>query len=282
MGEKTQKDREHAMLFFWLFLLFAAAVTAAVCLAGGGVALGIVSFVLAFALAHVIYLAVFRLLSRKTDLSRPGEQQSPAARMACAATGEFLCFYAGLRPHISGTEKLPEAERFVFVCNHRSMFDPLMVMSCLAKWNIAFISKPSNLQIPLVGGIARAAGFLAIDRENDRKALRTILAAADYLKRGLCSIGIYPEGTRSHTNAMLPFHKGSFKVAQRANVPLVIACVRGTEKLKNGFLLHPHDVYLDILECLPAAQVKAMSTGELAEHSRALMQDCLDREEGKA
>ena len=264
------------MLYFWLFLLFAAAVTAAVCLAGGGVVLGVVSFVLAFALAHILFLAVFALLSRKTDLSRPEERQNPFARKAAIAVGEFLCFYAGLRPHIRGAEKLPKDSRFVFVCNHRSMFDPLMVMGHMAAWNIVFISKPSNLQIPLVGTIARAAGFLAIDRENDRKALRTILAAADYLKRGLCSMGIYPEGTRSHTDEMLPFHKGSFKVAQRANVPLAIACVRGTEKLKKGFLLHPHDVYLDILEVIPAAQVKAMSTSDLADHSRAIIQRCLD------
>ena len=127
--------------------------------------------------------------------------------------------------------------------------------------------------------VVKTLGYLAIDRENDREALKTILRAADYMKRGICSVGIYPEGTRSHSHAMLPFHNGSFKAAQRAHVPVAVACSRGTEKLNKGFFLHPHDVYLEILELIPADQVKTMSTQELAEHSRALMQAWLDREE---
>lgn len=270
------------MIYVGLFVLFAAAATALVCLAGGSVWLAAVTFVLSFLLAHVLFLAVFWLLTRKTDLSRPEAKQDPYGSAAARAVGRFLCFYGGVRPSIRGEEKLPRDSRFLFVCNHRSMFDPLMVMGFLPSWNIAFISKPSNLRIPLVGDIARTAGFLAIDRENDRNALKTILQAADYLKRDICSMGIYPEGTRSHTEQMLPFHRGSFKVAQRANVPLAIACVRGSEKLRRGFLLHPHTVYLDILEVLPAAQVKAMSTQELADYSREKIQACLDSGEETA
>lgn len=270
------------MIYVGLFVLFAAAETALVRLAGGAVWLAAVTFVVSFLLAHVLFLVVFWLLTRKTDLSRPEAKQDPYARAAAAAVGRFLCFYGGVRPCIRGEEKLPRDSRFLFVCNHRSMFDPLMVMGFLPAWNIAFISKPSNLRIPLVGDIARTAGFLAIDRENDRNALKTILQAADYLKRDICSMGIYPEGTRSHTEQMLPFHRGSFKVAQRANVPLAIACVRGSEKLRQGFLLRPHTVYLDILEVLPAEQVKAMSTQELADYSREKIQACLDSGEETA
>ena len=131
-----------------------------------------------------------------------------------------------------------------------------------------FKEKPSNLQIPMVGDIAYTAGYLAINRENDREALKTILQAADYLKRGVCSIGIFPEGTRTRTGKLQDFHAGSFKIAQRANVPLVIACVRDTEKVSHRLFLRPTKVYLDILEVLPAQQVKAMSTRDLAEYSR--------------
>ena len=111
--------------------------------------------------------------------------------------GDASASTAASGPHLRGLEKLPKEGRFLFVCNHRSLFDPLMVMGYLADWNIAFISKPSNMRIPLAGDLAYAAGFLAIDRENDRAALKTILTAADYMKRDLCSIGIYPEGTRT-------------------------------------------------------------------------------------
>ena len=225
-------------------------------------------------------MLVFRLLSRGTDLSRPGEKQNRFTRRGAEALGQILCLYGGVRPVLSGLEKLPESERFLFVCNHRSLFDPLIVMGFLGKWNIAFISKPSNMQIPLVGPAARTAGFLAIDRDNDRAALKTILTAADYIKRGVCSIGIYPEGTRSRDGALLPFHSGSFKIAQRAKCPLVIACVHGTEKAGRGLFLCPRRAYLEILETLPAEQVGSMSTQELAEHSRALIEARLKEVEG--
>ena len=264
------------MLYAILFLLCAlAAAWAVVALAHWHWLLGVLVFVLVFALMHLVYLTVWWLLVLPVDRTKPIEKQNPRAREACRGVGRFLCLYGGLKPHITGEDKLPEDSRFLFVCNHRSMFDPLMVIAYLSRWNISFVSKPSNLEIPMAGDIAYSAGYLPIDRENDRAALRTILTAADYMKRDLCSMGIYPEGTRSKTGELLPFHHGSFKAAQRANVPLAIACVRNTEKIKKRLFLRPTDVYLDILEVVPAAQVKAMSMAELSEYSRKRIEEGL-------
>jgi 1-acyl-sn-glycerol-3-phosphate acyltransferase len=155
------------------------------------------------------------------------------------------------------------------------MFDPLIVMGWLQKPRVAFISKPSNLQIPVVGYCARAAGFLAIDRENDRAALKTVLQAADYLKRGLCAIGIYPEGTRSHTAEPLPFRAGAFKIAQKAHVPVVVAAVRGSEHAVRGLFLHRRVMQTDILEVIDADTVKSLSTRELSERCEAEIREKL-------
>ena len=236
---------------------------------------GVLLFVLCYALCHPLYVLMVYLPCRKVDKEKPIAQQQPFARYCTARMARVLCHYAGIRPHITGLEKLPKEGRFLFVCNHRSLYDPLMVMGYLGDYNIAFISKPSNLALPLVGKIAYAVGFLPIDRENDRAALKTILTAADYMKRGVCSIGVYPEGTRSKTGEMLPFHAGSFKAAQRAGVPVAVACVQGTEKLKKRLLLGT-DVYLDILDVIPAEQVKAMKTTELSEHCRQLIEAKLE------
>ena len=183
----------------------------------------------------------------------------------------LLLGYCWVRTHITGLDKLPDAGRFVFISNHRSGFDPLIVLNRLKKYDIAFISKPSNMALPFIGRIAHGAGCLPIDRENDRKALKTILQAADYVKRGVCSIGIYPEGTRSHDGELLPFHAGSFKIAQKADAPLAVACIRGTENITKNVLRRVTDVYLDILELIPAEKVKAMSTSELARYSSELI-----------
>ena len=155
------------------------------------------------------------------------------------------------------------------------MFDPIALTRVLRRFNISFLSKPSNMEMPVLGRIGYGAGCLPIDRENDRKALTAILTAADYLKRGLCSMAIYPEGTRGRGGELLPFHAGSFKIAQKANVPLVITSISGTEKVGKNVLRRPTDVYLDVLEVIPAEKVKTMSTRELAEYSSRIIAENL-------
>ena len=225
-------------------------------------------------LCHAVFVFLLWLPVRKIDRTKPLEAQDPRGVAAVQAVDSLLCAYGGLRPVITGEEKLPDTP-YLLVCNHRSFYDPLMILRYLKGQNIAFISKPSNMRIPLIGDMAYAAGFLDIDRENDRAALKTILTAADYLKRDLCSMGIFPEGTRTRTGRMGEFHPGSFKVAQRAGAPVAIACVRDTERASRRTFLLPTKVYLDILELVPADRVKAMSTRELAEHSKALMAEKL-------
>ena len=264
-------------LYFLIFCLLTTGIYAA--LAASVTVWSLLGvFALSFLAANLIFALLFTvnsLLLPRLEPGRPIEKQHRLSRWICEAVAQWLCGYAGVRVRLSGLEKLPEGP-FLFVCNHRSMFDPLVVMGWMARWNISFVSKPSNLEIPIAGITARHVGFLAIDRENNREALKTILQAADYLKRGVCSVGIYPEGTRSKTHEMLPFHAGSFKIAQRGGSALVIASMAGTENIMKNVPLRKTDVHLRILEVVPADKVKAMSTQELADYSSRLIAASLE------
>ena len=282
--DSLRNTGEMNALIFPYFLIFSAAATGLYALLAAQATLwgALAVFALSFLAANLLFALCFWINSLLLPRLAPGqgiEKQHRFSRWICMSVPRWLCGYAGVRPRLSGLEKLPEGP-FLFVCNHRSMFDPLVAMGWLAKYNIAFVSKPSNLELPIAGITARHAGFLAIDRENNREALKTILIAADYLKRGVCSVGIYPEGTRSKTREMLPFHAGSFKIAQKAGVPVAVACIRGTEKVKSRLFLRRTPVDLEILEVIDAARVKAMGTNELAEEARGLIQKRLDETEG--
>lgn len=232
-------------------------------------------FAACFLALHLFYLVVAWVVSWFVNPAKPLSRQNPVCRSACVYASIIVTSYCWVKTHVRGAEKLPEAERFLLVSNHRSGFDPIVVTRMLRRFNISFVSKPANLQMPFLGRVGYGAGCLPIDRENDRKALTAILAAADYLKRNLCSMAIYPEGTRSLDGELLPFHAGSFKIAQKANVPLVISSISGTEKVGKNVLRRPTDVYLDILEVIPAEKVKAMSTRELAEYSSRVIAENL-------
>lgn len=232
-------------------------------------------FVACFLALHLVYILVAWVASWFVSSSKPLGKQSSLCRNACVYASYLVTGYCWVRTHVRGAEKLPEAERFLMVSNHRSGFDPIIITRELRRFNISFVSKPSNIEMPVLGHIGYCAGCLPIDRENDRKALTTILTAADYLKRNLCSMAIYPEGTRSKSDQLLPFHAGSFKIAQKANVPLVISSIRGSERIGKNVLRRPTDVYVDILEVIPAEKVKAMSTRELAEYSSHVIEENL-------
>lgn len=222
-----------------------------------------------FVAVNLLFVVFWYAVALIAGSKGPVENQSPICRHGCAIIAEWLCSWGRVHAAVTGTEKLPQDGRFLFVCNHRSAFDPVVTANRLRDWNIAFLSKPSNLALAGIGRLAWGACFLAIDRENDREALKAILKAAAFLKNGVCSIGLYPEGTRTKTGKLLPFHAGSFKIAQRGNAPVVIAAIQGSEKVGKNFPFRSTKVNLDILEIIPAEQVKAMNTQELSAYCRS-------------
>ena len=233
-----------------------------------------------YLLLHLLFVTFFWLISLTVPRDQPLKKQNAICRFGVGVGFGILRIYAGIRPQITGMELLPKDSRFLFVCNHRSMFDPIIVADKLRAYNIMFISKPANMKIPMGGRIVYAAGYLPIDRENARAAMKTIQTAAEYLKNDICNIAIYPEGTRSKTREMLPFHAGSLKIAQKASVPIVVACVHGSENARRFRLFSGQKVYLDILEVIPAEAVCALRTPDLAEQIRSRIQRHLNLVEG--
>ena len=176
-----------------------------------------------------------------------------------------------IRVHVSGLEKIQTDAKVLFISNHRSKFDPIVTWHALKKWKIAFISKPSNFKIPFFGRIIRKCCFMPIDRENPRNAIVTINKAATLLRKQEVSIGVYPEGTRSKNGELLPFHNGVFKIAQKAEKPIVVLCITGTEKIAKQAPFKPTDIYLDVLEVFSGANIKNIKTEMIGTAVRRLI-----------
>lgn len=226
----------------------------------------ILVFVGSFVAINALYVLAVWLIGLPVKAA-PREKQSALCRAVGVSVCGFMLGHCWTRVRTEGTEKLPKDSRFLLICNHRSGFDPIATMYALRDYNVSFVSKPSNMNIPVVGKIAWGACFLPINREDNREALKTILKAAEYLRTDQCSMCIYPEGTRSHGTGMLPFHSGSFKIAQKAGVPIVIASIEGTEQVARNVLRRPTTVTLKILDVIDAETVKSEKTKALAERS---------------
>lgn len=167
-----------------------------------------------------------------------------------------------IRIRISGREKLPE-EPVLFVGNHISNYDPIVTWHAFRERKIGFVSKPSNFKIPFFGRIIRRCCFLPIDRENPRNAIVTINEAAKLLSSGETDMAIYPEGTRSRTGQLLPFHNGVFKIAKKAGAPVAVVRVSGTDQIHKNWYRCSTEVTLEVLEVIPKENVAAADTGTL-------------------
>ena len=228
----------------------------------------ILGALLAVLILYFLFLGVCALL---VSPDKTYEKNSPFYRFLLESATAVAIKLLRIRVHVSGIEKIPKDEKVLFVCNHRSNYDPLITWCALNKWKIAFVSKPENFKVPFFGRIIRKCCFLPIDRESPRKAIVTINKAANLLKNQEVSIGIYPEGARSKHSRLLPFHNGVFKIAQKAEAPIVVLSITGTEKISKRTPFQHTDVYLDVLELFPSENIKELKTEMIGIMVRSLI-----------
>ena len=234
--------------------------------------LKIAGLVLAGAAGYVLLSVIIGFLSGLfTGHKKEYKTDSKFYRFVLNSMTGLVLFFARVKIVKKGVD-LPEG-RFLIVGNHRSNLDPIVSWYKFRKKNISYISKPQNLKIPFYGAIVRRCCFLPIDRESARNAVTTIEKAADLLKNDVVSIG-----TRSKTCRLLKFHNGVFKIAQKAEVPIVVVFVSGTEKVKKNCPWRRTVVTLDVAEVIPPEVHMTMQTNEIGEHVRALLAERLEEE----
>lgn len=217
---------------------------------------------LALILLFFVFVLVSSLLIGTKRTPRPGKSWYRAVVIQAA---HILSRLARVYVRVEGQHKLPR-QPYVMVSNHLSMFDPLVCLDMFREFPLAFISKPENFKIPAVGPFVRMCGFLTIDRENPRNAMRTIHTAVDLLDGGKTAIGVYPEGTRSKTGKLQAFHNGVMKIAQKSKTPLVIVAVQGTDRIARRFPLRSTLVYVSVLETVEPAVFEGWSSAELGDY----------------
>lgn len=231
-------------------------------------------------LLPVLHLGFLLICSLAVDTNREYETDSKFYRFLINSATGIATKLLRIHIHTEGLEKIPADCKVLFVCNHRSNYDPILTWYVLRKWKIAFISKAENFHVPIFGRLIRKCCFMAIDRTNPRNAIVTIRKAAELLERQEVSIGVYPEGTRSKSCELLPFHNGVFKIAQKASAPIVVLAISGTEQIaKNLKKFRASHVFLTVADVIPAQQAKEMKTEAIGEQMRAELETILQQKE---
>jgi len=119
---------------------------------------------------------------------------------------------------------------YIFMCNHQSVLDIFALLSSL-RLSFKWVAKKELFSVPFLGWALRIGRNISLDRQNPRKALKSINEAAQKIEDGM-NVVIFPEGTWSKDGTLLPFKKGGFSLAIRTNTPIIPVGIIGTGALQ--------------------------------------------------
>lgn len=126
---------------------------------------------------------------------------------------------------IEGRDKAVSGKTYVFISNHQSMLD-ILIVNCL-RYRYKWISKIENFNVPVIGWYLRMAEYITVNRGNEESKLEMLEKSDEYLKKGI-SLMLFPEGTRSLNREIGFFKRGAFQLALEAGVPILPILIDGT------------------------------------------------------
>lgn len=260
----------------FVFVFNAAEITTLIVLAGIGIA--VCGFIVIYILSIIWFFIRLGVLS----LFYSTKKEYKSVSKAFLAVYNSWCYYFlklfRVSIKVTGIEKVPTDKKCLFVCNHRSNFDPFINTCTYRKTPISLISKKEAFNIPFIGRMMKRAMYLSMDRNDIRSSLVTIMKAIEYIKNDFMNVCVFPEGTRSKTNELLEFKSGCFKIAETCQCPIVIGVMKGTEKIKDNFPWKPTKVYYEIVEVVQPEDFKSKTIVEISDYVHNVMKAKLEEE----
>lgn len=174
--------------------------------------------------------------------------------------------------HFRVTGVMPADPRrpYVVVSNHESFVDILLISHL--PWEMKWLSKVEILRIPVLGWNMVLAGDVPVERGTRKSALKALRRCQKVLARRV-SVMMFPEGTRSETDDMLPFKEGAFRLAIDSRVPILPLVVRGTRNAlpKHGWRFGRSDAEVRVLAPIETAGLTAKDVSVLTQRVRDLI-----------
>ena len=180
---------------------------------------------------RLIWLAIVAIfvtipLSSATILVAMIRSTSPLIEKIIQAWAKSLVRGAGIELRTENVERIQPDQRYIFVANHYSYLDIPCIFAAIPQ-PIRFMAKASLFKIPIFGWSLVRAGFIPIDRQNRRTAVKSFDLAAERIRKGN-TIVIFPEEGRTRERTMRPFQRGAFLLALKAGRPIVPIAIDGT------------------------------------------------------
>lgn len=142
---------------------------------------------------------------------------------------KVMLFIAGTKQIVIGEENVPKDQPVLYIPNHKSYFDILLLYSKVPGLT-GFIAKDAINKAYLLRDWMKKLYCLFLNRENPREGLKTILQGIEHVKNGI-SICIFPEGTRNKGEGLLEFKEGSLKIAEKTGCLIIPVALTNTAEI---------------------------------------------------
>lgn len=161
--------------------------------------------------------AIISILVGLVSLRSPGSAHNLTK---CVHYFLWLTKIWGIKFNVKGRENIKKDSNYIIVCNHQSSFDMVCMFHAFPP-NTRILSKIELYYTPLLGTAAWLGGAIFVDRKNHNDAINVLKKAVDQINQEKCNVWVFPEGTRTQGDTLLPFKKGGFHLAQQAQIPIL-------------------------------------------------------------
>ncbi len=191
----------------------------------------------------------------------------------------FLFCRSWIRLRASGQENIDNTRGGLFLINHQSFLDPLLVAVLLSR-PVSFLARDSLFKVPFIGWVLRSTYVIPISREAARGG--SIRVAMERLDAGFL-VGIFPEGTRSLTEEVKSFRPGFLALARRSRQPIYPVGIAGANRAmpKGAWWIRPVRIEVVYGTPLTIDELSRLQDDKddsaLAEMARARVAECASK-----
>lgn len=253
--------------------------------AGMKIVWGLILFLGLLLLEAILFFGFLIIIGIGKDASKENTKYHKGYRKIYNLYIRFLNSLFNVKMKKIGFDKIPKGP-VIFIANHRSNMDPIIMEQVLSKWDLIFVGKKSLFSIPFFGKIINHIGYQRINSnfliEKDPKEvfqdkkhdLQTIKNCIDIINDQHISVAIYPEAMRNFQDkVLLEFKHGVFHIARRTGVPIVVMTLKGTEDFKSKLLFKRHPVEVKVLDVIESSEYLPLSNDELSKELYDMMYD---------
>jgi len=194
----------------------------------------LLSFVGIFGAAGIFYFLadVLHLNPRQVFLTTTLLTLTATIYMLWLLPSAFLRFLLWIATHtvyrvrVNGRDNIPAKGGALFVCNHVSFVDALLLIAATDR-HVRFMMLKSYYELPYVKPFARALGVIPISSEQrPRDLLKSLQTASDAIKNGHV-VCIFAEGQITRIGQLLPFRRGLERIMKEVDAPIVPIALDG-------------------------------------------------------